>query len=152
MVGVLGQDMLLGSEWHWSLDLCLVKRLSVNSSTHKAFSYVCAKSILQQAFHLLLCQGRACSLKLNSLFSKWKLKKNHPEGFYGLRKLVTKNFQMSHWFKEIICHTQRDKLYPASMPAEGHFEFQFAIKCHFLEASPGFWIYLVEIDFISSSD
>lgn len=74
-VGVWGQDMLPGSEWQWSLDMYLVKRLSVNSSTHKAFSYVCAKSILQQAFHLSLCQGRACSLKLNSLLSKWKLKK-----------------------------------------------------------------------------
>lgn len=70
MVGVWGQDILPVSEWQWSLDMCLVKRLSVNSSTHKAFSYVRAKSISQQAFHLSLCQGRACSLKLNSLFSK----------------------------------------------------------------------------------
>lgn len=82
MLRMLGQDMLLGSEWvTQDFRHVLGEEILSEQFFSQSFLYVHAKSILQQAFHLSLCQGRAYSLKLNSLFRKWKLKKKKtPKG------------------------------------------------------------------------
>lgn len=69
--GMFRKRMLLRFESHFHFWTYVCEdNFLVSTTSYKAFFYVDAKAILEQAFHLSLCQRKVCSLKLKYLIRK----------------------------------------------------------------------------------